>query len=70
MNIREIVPQAGQDEALAIIRQLSQAEVLQPYQTERIAKDGRILRVSLTATALVNDGAEMYAVATTERVAS
>ena len=68
MNIRELVPQAGQDEALAIIRQLSRAEVLQPYQTERIARDGRILRVSLTATALVNDGAEMYAVATTERV--
>ena len=68
MNIRELIPRAGRDEALTLIRQLSRTEVLRPYQMERIAKDGRILRVSLTATALVNDDGEMYAVATTERV--
>ncbi len=70
MNIRELIPRAGQHEALTLIRQLSLAEVLQPYQMERIAKDGRILRVSLTATALVNDDGQMYAVATTERVST
>ena len=67
-NIRDLIPQDAQDKALVIIWQLSRAEVLQPYRTERIAKDGRILRVTLTATALVRDDAEMYAVATTERV--
>lgn len=68
MNIRDLIPRAGQDEALAVVRQLSRDVVLQPYEMERIAKDGRVLRVSLTATALVNDSGEMYAVATTERV--
>ncbi len=68
MNIHDLIPPADRQEALAVIRQLSRAEVLQPYQAERITKDGRILRVSLTATALVNDSGEIYAVATTERV--
>jgi two-component system CheB/CheR fusion protein len=34
---------------------------------QRIAKDGRIVKVSLTATALVNESGEPYAIATTER---
>ena len=48
-------------------RQLSQAEVLEPYRTQRIAKDGRSVDVWLTATALVNESGEAYAVTTTER---
>jgi two-component system CheB/CheR fusion protein len=67
MNIRELIPQAGQEEALAVVRQLSGAEVLQPYRMERIAKDGRTVRVSLTATALVNESGTVYGIATTER---
>ncbi len=67
MNIREIVPPAGQREALDVVRQLSHAEVLQPYQMDRIAKDGRIVQVSLTATALVDEAGAVYAIATTER---
>jgi two-component system CheB/CheR fusion protein len=66
-NIRELIPQAGRDEALAIVAQLSRAAVLQPYQMERIAKDGRVVRVSLTATALVDESGAVYAIATTER---
>ena len=67
MNIRELIPQTGQDEALAVVRQLSGAAVLQPYTMERIARDGRIVRVSLTATALVRESGPVYAIATTER---
>ncbi len=66
-NIRELIPKQGQDDALALVRQLSRAEILQPYHMERIAKDGRVVRVSLTATALVNESGAVYAVATTER---
>ncbi len=68
MNVRELIPKPGQDEALAVIAQLTQAHVLQPYETERITKDGRVLRVAMTATALVNESKAVYAVATTERV--
>jgi two-component system, chemotaxis family, CheB/CheR fusion protein len=67
MNIRDLIPQAGQGEALAVIGRLSRAEVLQPYRMERVTKDGRIVRVALTATALVNESGTVYAVATTER---
>ena len=67
MNVRELIPDGGQDEALAVVRQLSGAGVLQPYHMERIAKDGRIVRVSLTATALVKESGAVYAIATTER---
>jgi two-component system CheB/CheR fusion protein len=34
---------------------------------QRIAKDGRMVEVWLTATALVNEAGRVYAIATTER---
>ncbi|MEO6291559.1 MAG: chemotaxis protein CheB [Burkholderiaceae bacterium] len=67
MNVRERIPQALQESALAKVHQLSQAETLEPYQTERLAKDGSVKQVSLTSTALVNASGQMYAIATTER---
>jgi two-component system CheB/CheR fusion protein len=33
-----------------------------------VAKDGSVLEVSITATALRNEAGEIYAVATTERL--
>ncbi len=68
MNIRDLIPRPGRDEALAVVEQLSRAEIMQPYRMERIIKDGRVLRVSLTATALVNASGAVYGIATTERV--
>jgi two-component system CheB/CheR fusion protein len=67
MNIRDLIPEAQREEALAMVKRLSRAEILEPYRMQRIAKDGRIVEVWLTATALVNETGEMYAVATTER---
>ncbi len=67
MNARDRIPQHLQEQALVRIHQLSQAEILEPYQTERLAKNGQTLQVSLTSTALVNEAGEMYAIATTER---
>jgi two-component system CheB/CheR fusion protein len=67
MNIRELIPPAGREEALIIVQQLSRASVLQPYQLERVSMDGRIVRLSLTATALVDESGAVYAIATTER---
>ena len=70
MNIAALIPEAARDEARAVVAQLSRAEVLQPYQARRIAKDGQVVRVSLTATALVNESGAVYAIATTERMNS
>ena len=67
MNIRDLIPKGRREEALTIVKQLSRTEVLEPYRLQRIAKDGRIVEVSLTATALVNECGKAYAIATTER---
>jgi two-component system CheB/CheR fusion protein len=66
MNIRDLIPEGQRQEALAVVRQLGRAEVLEPYRTQRIAKDGRIVEIWLTASALVNDAGDVYAIATTE----
>jgi two-component system CheB/CheR fusion protein len=70
MNSRDLIPEGLREEAWAKIHQLSLAEILEPYRTQRIAKDGRIVEVWLTATALMNEAGQMYAIATTERVSA
>ena len=67
MNIRDLIPEGQQEKSLAMVKQLARAEVLEPYRLQRIAKDGRIVEVWLTATALMNETGEAYAIATTER---
>jgi two-component system CheB/CheR fusion protein len=69
MNIRDLIPEGGREEALAVLHQLSRSEVMEPYRMQRIAKDGRIVEVWLTATALVNNSGNVYGIATTERKA-
>jgi two-component system CheB/CheR fusion protein len=67
MNIRDLIPESQRKEALAVVQQLAGAEILEPYRAQRLAKDSRIVEVWLTATALVKDAGEIYAIATTER---
>ena len=67
MNVRDRIPEGLRKDALAKVYQLSQAEILEPYQTQRIAKDGALMEVSMVSTALVNEAGQMYAIATTER---
>ncbi len=68
MNTSDRIPVPLREQALAHVQQLSQAQVLEPYLTQRIAKDGSVLEVSLTSTALLDTAGHMYAIATTERV--
>jgi two-component system, chemotaxis family, CheB/CheR fusion protein len=67
MNIADMIPEGQRVEALAVLRKRCRAEVLEPHNVQRLAKDGRIVDVAVTATALVNEAGEAYAVATTER---
>ena len=69
MNIRDRIPASRHAEELAVVERLSRADVLEPYRTRRLAKDGRLMEVWLTATALVNKAGKVYAIATTERTA-
>jgi two-component system, chemotaxis family, CheB/CheR fusion protein len=68
MNVRDRIPKTLQESALAKVQLLSQAEILDPYRTQRLTKDGSVLEVTLTSTALLNESNQMYAIATTERV--
>ena len=67
MNVRDRIPAALRGQALATLAQLSRATVLEPYRTQRLAKEGGVIEVSMVSTALVNEAGQMYAIATTER---
>jgi two-component system, chemotaxis family, CheB/CheR fusion protein len=67
MNIRALIPPSQREAALARVRRLAQAEVLEPFRTQRLTKDSKVVEISMTATALVNAAQEVYAVFTTER---
>ena len=68
MNVRDRIPKALHAKALSRVRELSESAVLAPYHTQRLAKDGTVLNVSLTSTALIDESGDVYAIATTERV--
>ena len=67
MNVRDRIPQGLREDALAKVRELSRAEIIEPYTTQRITKEGTAVEVSIVSTALVNEAGQMYAIATTER---
>ncbi|MGB9939278.1 chemotaxis protein CheB [Methanosarcina sp.] len=67
MNIGSLVPGGRKEEELATLKKLSRAEVIGPYRTQRLTKDGRIMEVWLTATSLVNEANVIYAISTIER---
>ena len=68
MSVGDRIPAQLRKDAMAKMRQLSQSRILEPYHTQRLAKDGTVLEVCITATALLNDAGNIYAVATTERI--
>ncbi|MGA2975006.1 MAG: CheR family methyltransferase [Spirochaetia bacterium] len=59
MNIRDITPRDRLHEALSALNRIRQAEVLEPYHMQRIARDGRVVDISLTATALVDESGKV-----------
>jgi two-component system CheB/CheR fusion protein len=67
MNAKDRIPANMLKGELSRVHQLSQSTILAPYQTRRVCKDGTTRDISMTATALVNETGQMYAIATTER---
>ena len=67
INVRDRIPEAHKPEAMAVLLRLSRSETLDHYVTERLAKDGSVIKISITSTALVNEQGQLYAIATTER---
>ncbi len=69
MNVRDRIPKDHKNDEMAILYKLTQSEVIEPYRTQRTAKNGAVLNVWVTATALQDEAGQIYAIATTEREA-
>ena len=67
MNIRQLIPEELRKEAWKKVQTMSHAETVTPYRTQRLAKNGSKVDVWMTATALLDESGQMYAIATTER---
>lgn len=67
MNIRRLIPRNKRGETRALVRMLAQGRTVPSLETQRCTKDGRILDVWLTATALVERHGAAMELATTER---
>jgi two-component system CheB/CheR fusion protein len=67
LNVRDRIPEPLREAALATLAQLSRAEVLESYRTQRLTRQGQVLEVSIISTALIDKAGQMYAIATTER---
>jgi two-component system CheB/CheR fusion protein len=67
MNVRDMIPQDLREQALATLRQLAGAEILEPCRSRRLTKYGAVVSVSMISTVLLNEAGEAYAIATMER---
>jgi two-component system CheB/CheR fusion protein len=67
MNARDRIPPTLRQGALEQLHQLSRAEMLAPFQTQRLGKDGAVVDIWMTASPLVDEAGQVYAIATTER---
>ncbi len=67
MHVRDRIPPELREDALATLTRLSRAEILEPYDTQRLTKEGKVVSVVMVSTALLDDSGQMYAIATTER---
>jgi two-component system, chemotaxis family, CheB/CheR fusion protein len=67
INAEELAPEALRAEVRAVWERLRKGEPVDPWQSQRIAKDGRIVDVSVTATTLKNESGLPIAIAKTER---
>ena len=67
LNVSERIPEEQRAGAMDKLSQLSQEKVLQPYLAQRRTKQGSLIEVSVTSTALVDEAGRIYAIATSER---
>ena len=67
MNVSDLIPPHLHADHVKKIVSLGLAKVLKPFRTQKNAKNGRIVELLLTSTALINSSGQMYAIATTER---
>lgn len=67
MHILDRTPQPLHKEEMNNLMRLANTEMLEPYYTERLTKNGSTIPIQLFATALLNESLKMYAIMTLER---
>ena len=67
MNVLRLTPPDKEMEHAEFIRRLKASEPILSFETQRVAKDGRILDVWLTVTKVLDDMGKPIGIATTER---
>ncbi len=67
MNISERLPPGLLAQELATLSALIDNQTSTPYRTQRLTRNGDVVEVSVTASALLNEAGQTYGVATTER---
>lgn len=67
MKAQDLVPPGEREYNRTLVARVIRGEVIDPLETRRVTRDGRVLDVWLTATRLTGDSGETVAVATTER---
>ena len=67
MNVLELVPEGKKQETREMMQAVKTGKTVSTFETERLTKTGRILRVSLTITKLMDEAGKVTAFATTER---
>jgi PAS domain S-box-containing protein len=66
MNVAAMIPDSRK-ESTAYIHQIASGEITESFETQRIAKDGKVLDIWITATCLKIDSGIIDSIATTER---
>ena len=67
MNVRRIIPDHKQDEMISLTERLLKGETIEFFETQRLAKNNRMLDISLTITLLKDKKGKPFAITTTER---
>jgi len=67
LNIKDRIPDEKNAEELELLEKLGKHEIMEPYKTQRKTKSGAIIDILLTATALIGEDGNIYAISTTER---
>ena len=67
MNISRIIPGHKQDEMAMLVERVIKGENIKLFETQHIAKNNRIVDISLTATLLKDENGKPFAFTTTER---
>ncbi len=67
MNVADLVRKDRRDEIREIAARLAKGEIIKTFRTRRTTKDGKILDIWLTASALTDENGQSVEIAITER---